>query len=463
MYRKLPIILLAAAFVASTPVLALDIGLEASARVEASDNVGGDIIGEEEDGQLGFILLDVYGEQRGRLFQAGFSGELEARQELSDPDNDPTTLNNFFGAANVFLTPAFSWYFGNVLGTVQTSDELLTFEDADTERRNVFVTGPSFNFDFNSFSSVNAEVLYFNQTQNDVDLAELVTAQFEWRQDTQGGNTFGIEASDIYTNEPDDNDIAIGQLTSDTNRLSASVFWERNRGLLSWFASIGGTNFQTDEDSVNGVNAELRINRRLGPQTDLAFSVATDLTSENISTIDSLIADGAGVIPESAGIFRSHTASLVYSTTTTFNTIELGVRGSASEFELLDDLGGLDDPTLDDNITISTFGVLSRRLAPRVNLDLGIEFENQRFSNVDDDVDSIRASVLLGYQITQSFSLSAGLRTTRSEGINTRDNISIAADGSFETEENRALVQLTWAPPSRASQEPVIQLKQLLR
>jgi len=461
MFKKLPLAVLTSTLVVSTSSHALDIGLEASARVEASDNVGADVDGLEEDGQIGYVLLGVYGEQRGRLFQAGFSGELEARRVLSDDDGDPTTLNDFFGAATLLLSPSFDWYFGNVLGTVQTSDELLSFEDEDTRRRNVFVTGPSFNYDINSSSSVLAEVLYLNQSQDDIDLAQLVTARFNWRQDTRRGNTFGIDLSDIYTDEPESEDGA--DFNSDTNRFSASVFWERNRGLLTWYAAVGGTRFQTEEDAVNGANAELRVARRLGPQTDLTFSLGTDLTDDNILTIDSLLDDGAGIVPEATGIFRSNNASLVYSTSSVLNSFEIGVRGSATEFQALDDNIGFDDRSLDDNFTLSTFAVLSRALAPRWSLDVGAELENQRFSNVDDDIDSIRANLLLSYQISESFSISGGVRSTHSEGINTRDNISQAADGSFEITENRALVQLAWAPPSRATQEQVVQLKQLLR
>lgn len=462
MYQKLPLAALATSVVLGVPAHALDIGLEASARVEASDNVSGSVEGTEDEGQIGYLLLGVFGEQRGRIFEAGFSGELETRQVLDDDDSNPTTLNNFFGAANVLLTPTFSWYFGNVLGTVQTSDELLSFEDEDTERRNVFVTGPSFNYAINSTSEVTAEVLYFNQEQNDVELAQLVTARFGWRQDTDGGNTFGIDVDDIYTDEPT-TDNGFG-LNPDTNRFSASAFWERSRGRLAWFASLGGTRFEVDDaGGVSGVDAEFRLSRRLGPQTDVTFSIGTDLTDENISTIDSLLDDGAGLLPEAAGIFQGHRASLVYNTSSTFNTYEVGVRGSATEFQLVDEVGALDDPRLDDNVTVSLFGVISRRLGRRMNLDLALEFENQRFSNLIDETDSIRASALLSYQINQSFSISAGLRTARSEGISTRENISLVADGSFETDENRALVQLRWAPPSRATQEPVVQLKQLLR
>ncbi len=461
MFRKLPLAALATCSVLSAPAQALDIGLEASARVEASDNVGGSAVGTEEEGQLGFVLLGVYGEQRGRIFQAGFSGELETRRVLNDDDADPTTLNNFFGAANVLLTPTFSWYFGNVLGTVQTSDEILSFEDEDTARRNVFVTGPSFNYNISSVSELSAEILYFNQNQNDIDLAQLVTARLGWRQTSNGGNTFGINLDNIYTDEPE---IDAGEeINPDTNRFSATAFWERTRGLLSWYAALGGTRFQVEDAGVNGVNAEFRLARRLGPQTDLTFSIGSDLTDENIATIDSLLDDGTGLAPEAAGIFQGNNISLVYSTSSSLNSFEVGIRGSSSEFQLLEELGALDDPALDDNVTVSIFGVLSRRLGSRFNVDLGLEFENQRFSNLDDESDSVRASALLGFQINESFSLSAGLRSARSEGISTRDNISLEADGSFEIIENRALVQLRWAPPSRATQEPVIQLKQLLR
>ena len=190
---------------------AFDIGLEAEIRVETSDNVGGANEGLEEDGQFGFASFEVFGEQRGRLVQAGFSGELETQRLLSDEDSDLTTLNNFSGAANVTLSPTFSWYFGDVLGTIRTGDDFVPLDDDElSTRRNVFVTGPSFDIEIGTSTQISAELLYFNQDQDDVDLAQLVTGQFEWRQDTRGGNTFGVDISDFFADEPSSSDGVLG-------------------------------------------------------------------------------------------------------------------------------------------------------------------------------------------------------------------------------------------------------------
>lgn len=460
--RHFTLTVLAASLLVVVPVFALDLGLEAELRLESSDNVGGSNTGAEEDGQLGYLLLGVYGEQRGRLLQGGFSGEIETRRLLSDSDSEPSTLSNFYGAANLLLSPAFSWYFGDVLGTVRTGDGILSLdEDENTVRRNVFVTGPSFNFDIDSFSQISAELLYFNQSEDDRDLAQLYNASFDWRQETDGGNTFGISINDIYTDEPEAD--TGEEVDSDNNRLSASAFWERSRNRLTWFASAGATRYDVNEATINGANAEFRVTRQFTAISDLSFSIGTDLTDENISTINSLLADGEGVEPEAAGVFQQHSASLIYRFGGAQLAFETGVRAADQQYQTLTELGSTVDPTLDDNLTLSAFAVASRRFTPRIAADFELLFENQQYDNIADESDSVVANVSVGFQINPSFEIRVGARTARSEGINTRENVIASSNGEFETIENRALLSLRWAPPSRATKEPVIQLKQLLR
>ncbi len=453
---------LAACLAPCTTVRALDIGLEAELRLDSSDNIGRSDVGSEEDGQIGYALFGVFGEQRGRFLQGGFSGELETRRLLSDNDAEASTLNNFYGAANLLLSRSFSWYFADVLGTVRTGDGILPVDDDEiTARRNVFVTGPSFNYSLDSFSTVNAQVLYFNQSQDDRDLASLVTTQLDWRQDTSGGNTFGVSVNNIFTDEPTGDDDE--EIDSDNNRFSANVFWERARGRMNYYGSLGATRYDVNEAVINGANAAFRISRQFTAVSDLSFSIGTDLSDENISTIDSLINDGAGVEPEAAGVFQRNSASLIYSFGGARTSVETGFVATDAQYQSLSGISDQFDATLEDNLTLAVYGVLSRRFTSRISTDLGLRFENQSFANRPDESDSIVANASIGFQINQSFNLGLGVRTARSEGINTREADVPGEDGAFETIENRAQIQLRWAPPSRATKETVVQLKQLLR
>jgi len=417
---------LAAGLASAAPVRAFDIGLEAEIRVETSDNVGGANEGLEEDGQFGFASFEVFGEQRGRLVQAGFSGELETQRLLSDEDSDLTTLNNFSGAANVTLSPTFSWYFGDVLGTIRTGDDFVPLDDDELSTR------------------------------------RLVTGQFEWRQDTRGGNTFGVDISDFFADEPSSSDGFDANF--DSNRFSASVFWERIRGRISWFGSIGATRFDVDDDTINGANAEFRVTRQFTPESSLIFSIGTDLSDSNISTIDSLLSDGVGIEPEASGVFQLNQASIIYDFNASGNAIQVGGRVEDAQFELLTLDDASDDPSLQDNLTLSVFGTLSRQLARRWSLDANLLLENQTFDNLPDDLNGVTGSVSLNFQINRSFSLNGGFRTAFSEGIDTQQSIpGVGDDGEFNITETRATLGLRWAPPSRASREPVVQLRQLLR
>lgn len=442
---------------------AFDIGLEANLRVESTDNVGGLNEGLEEDGQFGFASFEVYGEQRGSFLQVGFTGEVETQKLLSDSDSDLTTLNNFFGAANLTLSRTFSWYFGDVLGSVRTADDFVPLDNDElSTRRNVFVTGPSFDIDLSSDRQITGELLYFNQDQDDVDLAQLFTAQFEFRQDTRRGNTFGFNFSDFFADEPSGSDG--DQIDFDSNRLSASVFWERSRGRLSWFASVGATQFDVEDETINGANADFRLTRNFTATSNLTFALGTDLSDSNISTIDSLLSGGVGVEPEAAGIFQLNSASLTYSFAGAGSSYQVGARVEDAEFELLALGSDVVDAALVDNVTVSIFGTFSNALTTRLSFDANVLIEEQQFDNLPDDLTGVTASVSLAYKLTQSFSITGGLRTAHSQGIDTQQAILGASpDGAFDITETRAVLGLRWAPPSRASRETVVQLRQLLR
>jgi len=440
------------------PARALDIGLEGTLRLESSDNIGAANAGEESNGQIGFMTFGVFGEQRGNLLQAGFSGEFEATRVVSDPDDEPTTLNNFFGAANLQLSPSLTWYFGDVLGSVRTGDGVLAVNGEETARRNVFVTGPAFNAEFGTSSSVSAQTLYFHQTQQDRELEQLLSAEFVWQYDLGGGNSYGLDLNNIYTDEADepDNPDAI----ADNNRFSASVFWDRQQPRWGLNTSLGGTRYDVEDTTVSGLNAQLQLTRRLGPQTSLNFAIGTDLSDEAIATIDTLLEDGEGVEPEVDGIFQSNTASLSYATVRLGTGIDVGVRFEDAQYKLIG--SSASNVELEDNRSAAIFGNISKQFSRRLSADFGVEASRQTFANRDDEVDAISANAFVGYYLNRSFELGIGWGVASNSGIDTR-NVEGGGVETIDSLENRVSLQLLWAPPTRATKETVVQLKQLLR
>jgi len=185
----------------SNNAVALDVGFESLLSVTASDNVNGANKGSQIDGrsaevegQVGNIQFGVFGEQKGTRLKGGFAGEIISRRRLDDPDANFSSITQFLGAAELKITPrSFSWYVGNILGSVRSDDGLQSIDLADDERRNVFVTGPQFVYELDSFSRVNANIQYVNQTQDDVTLETLINSNANWSFDTDNGNTWRYE------------------------------------------------------------------------------------------------------------------------------------------------------------------------------------------------------------------------------------------------------------------------------
>jgi len=344
--RSNPIsIALVVSFVLASPVYGLDIGLEGALEGEFTDNLEDSDDGESSLSSAGILQLGVFGSQNSRRVQAGFAGEIETSLDFDDEDAEPAALTSFAGAADVVLSQSFSWYFGNVLGGV------LTLDDEEVSRRNVFVTGPTFEFEPNTSSQITASLLYFNQTQDDTDLAQIYNAAFRWTKDTNGGNAFGIDLSDIFSDEPeaDDGMDAVG----DNNRFSASAFWSRERENMSYFASAGATRYDVDDQAINGAKADLSITRRFTQASDLSFVIGTDLSDETIAVVDELIEEGEGEALGADGIFQRHSASLNYNINGRLTTLGIGASYVAAQYKLLQNAGPSFDASREDNFTTS--------------------------------------------------------------------------------------------------------------
>lgn len=438
----------------SGSALALEIGFEGLLSVSASDNVAGANAGDELEGQVGYGQFGVFGEQKGTKLRGAFAGELYSRRQLDDPDDEFNAITQFLGAAEWDITPrAFSWYVGNILGGVRADDAIQPIDDLTNTRRNVFVTGPRFVYELDSFSRVNARVLYVNQTQNDAELESLINSSASWEFDTDLGNTYGLVFGNIYTDSPEES------IDGDFNRFSLTGLWKRNRGRYTYEAQLGGTRYDTDIESLDGANVRLAFSRKLGLQTSFSIGLTRDLRDENLTTIETLFANGTGVSISGDGFFDETRLDLSYNFGSPSTTFAANVGASQSDFRLLADNAGLVvNSNIEDRKNVYASTSISHAFTARTSFTTTLSFENQDFVNRPDRNQSLLGSMQLTYKLGRSFEVQAGYRATVSEVINTEEPLEL-----IDITENRLIFGLRWAPPTRASQDLTIELKSLLQ
>ncbi len=449
----------------SGSVMALDVGFESQLLVSASDNVEGGNRGDEIEGQVGNVQFGVFGEQKGTRLSGGFSGEIYSTRRLDDPDDSFSAVTQFLGAAEFQITPrSFSWYIGDILGSVRADQGIQSIDDTEDERRNVFITGPQFVYELDSFSRVNASFYYVNQTQDDTQLESFFDTNANWSFDTDSGNTWGVALTNIFTDNPDD------ALEGDFNRFSLAGTWSRSRARNTYNARLGATRFDTVNESLNGASARLSLERQLTAQSVFGVSVSRDLSNESLDLVESLIDTGTGALDNADGFFDETRLDLNYELTTAETALNFFAGVGQSDFRLLSDSTGFvtTAANLEDRTTFSAGSSLSHGFSTRVRTNASLTYSGQDFNNRLDNTQSILGEAQIFYRLTRSFEAQLGYRVNVAEGQRTRAVVG-ANGGTVETLEdldsieNRLLVGLRWAPPSRATKNLTIQLKSLLQ
>lgn len=446
----------------------LDLGFEGRLTLEHSDNIDGVNSPDEEDGQTAGVVLGVYGSQRSRAVNAAFTGEIDTRREISDDDSSFDTLTRFLGAAEFAITPrSWRWYVGDILGGVRADNGVQTIDDTDIDRRNVFVTGPSFEYDVEGRSRTRARLLYVNQTEDNDDLETLYTANASYERDTTPGSYLGIRAGNVFTDLPDESENPDIRQEGDFNRSTVAAYANRARGFVELYGELGVTRYDADEESLNGLNAQLRAIRQLGPMTSVSISLSRDLNDQTLSTIESLIengSDGVGLRPEVAGFFEETRLDVGYSFQATDTSIDVGLGVAQIDYQLLgaDSSLGLNADG-EDQLQGFAYGSLSRRLSNRLRTELSFSYERQTYDNRNDEIDSILASAQLIYRLSRSFELEGGVVHDSASGLLTRFTTGAALEEDVDITENRVTIGLRWAPPSRADQDLTVELKSLLQ
>jgi len=451
----------------STSVFALEVGLESLAQVSASDNVTGANKDEEQiEGQVGNLQFGVFGEQKGARLTGGFAGEIYSTRRLDDPEANFSAITQFIGAADFKITPrSFSWYVGDILGSVRSQEGLLSIDEADDERRNVFVTGPQFVYELDGFSRVNANFYYVNQTEDDVTLESLFNTNADWSVDTDSGNTWGVALTNVFT------DNAVSTREGDFNRFSLAGTWTRNRARNTYSSRLGVTRYDTKSQSLNGVNAQLSLERQLSAQTVFSVSVTRDLRDDTLNVVESLVDTGSGERSDSDGVFDETRLDFKYALKTANTTIDLYSGVGMSEFRLLstNNAGFISTAAeLEDRTNFSAGSSISRAFTARIRANAALEFSQLDFTNLPDNSQSVLGEVQLVYRLTRSFEAQLGYRFKTDTGKRRRsepDEQGMLAErlADIDSVENRISVGLRWAPPTRATKDLTVQLKSLLQ
>jgi len=446
--NKIKVPLIVATLVATSigNVQALEMGFEGVLSYELRQNTD-DINPDDEignaDSEFANGLLAVFGEQRGVKLNAGFSAEIETERDLSDDGNAAVnTETRFIGAADYAVTPrTLRWYFGDLLTGVRNDDTVRLADDLDQDSRNIFITGPSYQSVVQGFSTTEARLFFVHQMEDDEEIEALYNFRASYQRDTTVGSFYGVE-------------------------FNIAAFTHRERKFSELYGEIGITQYDTDDESLNGLTAEVRSTRFLGPRTTFTASLSHSLNDQALNTVEALIqggGDDAGLQPEVDGIFEESRLDIAYSFDRPTSEFEFGLGIAQLNYRLLTGSAG-------DNIEIDgedrNLGTLIASYAKTHTARLtGVytaEYEREEFINRTDESDAFLLTANFNYRLTRSFLLEFSLEFDAAEGLNTRGNADNPVQIEIDETESRAILGVRWAPPTRASRELTVQLNSLL-
>lgn len=450
----------------------LEVGFEGLVFYETRQNTDEIEFADEPipDNDFGTGQLGVFGEHRSRRINAGFSGQIEAEKNLSNDDNTYNTDTRFIGALDVAITPrTLRWYFGDVLSGTRNDDDVLLADNINEDTINVFVTGPSYQSDIEGVSSTSARFFYVYQTEDNEPVQSLYNFSTSHQRETTVGSFYGVRFNDIYTAVDDDPDLdpaVVALDDEDFNRMSLTLFKNNAQQRSDLYGEIGVTRYTTDDESVDGLTAQLRTTRRMGPRTTLTAGISHSLNDEVLNTIEALFrgdADNAGLQPEIDGIFAETRLDVAYSFEKRNSELEFALSLAQLDYQLL--TGDASQSILVDgedqnqgalNVTYS------QNFTNRLSAVFAAAYELQEHQNRDDNTDAYQLTAEFAYTLTRSFDLEFSLAYDAAKGLNTRGTAEDPELIMIDQTEASATIGVRWAPITRASREMTLEISSLL-
>jgi len=416
-------------------VFPLELGFESSARYDVTDNILGAESGLEEEGQIANITFGVYGEQQGTKVRGAFAGEISSQRRVDDPDDEFSAVSQFLGAAEISITPrAFTWYIGDILGGVRADDALQSINEEEV-RRNVFVTGPRFQYEIDSVSRANAQFRYVNQSEEGEVLESLYNTTASYEYDTSTANTYGVSFGNIYTDHPSTD------LEGDFNRLSLGGFWRRNRGQNEYNATLGGTRYDTETEALNGLNASFRYDRALSEEKSINLSFRRDLRDQTLNAIDTLIENGTGLEADGDGFFDETRVDAGYNFNTGRTSFNASFGVGQSDFRLLaDNTGATSDGDTEDRNNLYAQFYFSQLITSGFRISTSANYIAREYINREDNSQSVVASIELEKRLSRSFIFDLGYFASFGDGQRTSEETNILED--FEIADKDVAIEL---------------------
>ncbi|MFT4713006.1 MAG: hypothetical protein ACI9US_003500 [Gammaproteobacteria bacterium] len=423
--------------------------------------------GDIPDTEFGTGLISVFGETRSRVLTTGFSGELETQKNLTADDGTYNTDSRFIGAAEVAITPrTLRWYFGDVLSRIRNEDAVRIADDINEDTINVFVTGPSYQSEIQGVSSTSARLFYVHQSEDDEEVQSLYNFSMSHQRDTTVGSFYGVRFNDIFTEvaeDPDQNPVLDDE---DFNRMSLSMFTNRMREFVDLYGEIGVTRYTTDNDTTDGLTAELRATRRMGPRTRLTAGINHSLNDQTLNTIEALFRgdrDNAGLQPEIDGIFAETRLDVTYSIERPTSELEFGLSVAQLDYRLLTGNANQDiDPNGEDQNQGTLIVAFAKDYTNRLRGIFAGGYELEEYKIRPDKTDAYLVTAELIYTLTRSFNLELSLAYDAATGIHTRGAANNLLPEKIDESETRAIIGVRWVPPSRASRELTVEINSLL-
>lgn len=476
-FRSFPKLLIALVVsVSCSSVAALEIGFEGLLSYELRQNTDDANLedGPIPDTKLANGSIAIFGEQRSRVLSAGFSGELETERNLDDENDTVNTITRFIGAADLAITPrTLHWYFGDVLASVRNEDTIRIADDFNEDSRNIFITGPTYESVIQGVSATDARLFYVHQSEDDEEFESLYNFSIRHQRDTTVGSFYGIRFNDIFTAVPDDPDFdpALGaQADQDFNRMALSVFNNRAREYSELYGELGATRYDTDDESITGLSAEVRYTRFLGPRTTFTTGITHSLNDQTLNTIEALLINGgddAGLQPEVDGIFAETRVDARYQLDRPRSEMEFALSFAQLGYEALTgDAAEFLSVEGEDQYQGTATAFYSKQLNQRWAGSLTAQFEREEYINRADTTDAVLITGEMAYTLTRSLALEMSLTYDAGKGLRTR--FAQVGDAIEENEieidesETRAIIGIRWAPPTRASRELTVELTSLL-
>jgi len=471
-YAKL-LILGAIGCVFSSGSHALEMGFEGFVSGELRQNTDPINFPDEEipDGEFGSAVFSVFGEQRSRKVTAGFLGEIETEQNMAGEDDSFNTETRFIGAMDVAITPrTLRWYFGDVLAGVRNADDVRIADDIQEDTRNVFVTGPSYESEIEGVSSTSARLLYVHQTEDDEEIESLYNFSISHQRETTVDSFYGVRFTDIYTQVPDlpeQDGVAPAADNEDFNRVAITAFTTRVRGNTELFGEIGATQYQTEDETVNGATAEISASRLYGRRSTVTAGLSHSLSDETLDTVGALLqggVDGADVQPEVDGIFTETRFDLTYDFERSSSEFQFTLSAAQLDYQLLTGSTG-ENIVVDaeDRTVASVNAVYAKYFTPRWRGIFAAAVEREEFINREDATDAMLVTADFVYTLTRNFELQLTFAYDAVTGMNTAGALDNPEPIEIDQTESSAMIGVRWVPPTRATRELTVEIATLLQ